>query len=238
MSRLTRIRNRLFSACAIALVAGTFAPRIAIAQGSVAPSNQQNDAAIPVGERLVALDAENARLVDILPDLMKGVGADYALDREATAARVTIHITRARLKDVLNVVAKVSTVPLEVKNEGGLFHFVLKPPPPPAKSPEKTVRRPGPPYNGGDPIAGATSELFTYLIRSEIVLGGRSTGPAPGSLVIQGGGSLSGSRNFSDYGFINGHFTSSSLTIPDINTPWIRSATGGGGYFGPFKTGN
>lgn len=210
--------------------------------GSPAAAQQQGTNTIAVEDRVVALDVENARLGDVLPDMMKSVDADYALDKDIKEFRVTIHITSAKLKDALATMMKISTGPVVVKVEGGLYHFMLGTVAGSSTThaAEKSPRRPGgPPYNGGNPLAAATSELFTYLAGCEPAFSGKSAHPSSGALVARGGASLSGSRNFSSYGFINGNFVGSSSSTPDISRPQATTITGGGGgYFGPIKIGN
>jgi hypothetical protein len=194
------------------------------------------DPALPEN-RLVTVDCENARLVDVLPDLMKSAEADYALDSPIRNVTVSLHATKVPLKDVVAAILKAASAPIQCKTTGGVFHFMPRTEPDkPAESPaEKPApRKPGPRYNGGDPIAAATSELMLFLTSSEIVLGGRNPNAKGFGTFHSGGGSLSGSRNYSNYGFINGTFSSSSYSNPDIGTNSTNTrsngSTGRGGH--------
>jgi hypothetical protein len=191
---------------------------------------------------MVTVDAENERLADVLPDLMKSVGADYSLDGGIKNARVTIHITKAKFKPTLDAMMKVCDLAVTYRVETGLYHFMALADAPAAPRAQASGRseaptRPGPRYNGGDVVSVALSELFQFLSGCEPAFSGRSPFPNNGSLKA-GSGSLSGSRSYSEYGFLNGKLTSSGFQTPDTGNPQSSTSSGGYGYFGPFGSGN
>ena len=180
--------------------------------------------------------------MDVLPDLMKSVGADYSLDGGIRDARVTIHITGAKFKPTLDTMMKVCDMAVTYRVEKGLYHFMAladAPPLPraPATGRPEAPARPGPRYNGGDPLAAAVSDLIQFLSGCEPAFSGKGPYPNNGSLKA-GTSSLSGSRSYSEYGFINGKFSSSSFSTPDMGNPLSSSFGGGYGYFGPISRGN
>lgn len=197
----------------------------------------------PIEDKMVTIDTDNGRLVEILPDLMKSVGADYSVDGGLKNVRVTIHITKAKFKPTLDTMMKVCDFPVTYRVEKGLYHFMAlsdAPPLPAAPLPNLPENAPstkrGPLYNGGDPLAVAVSELFQFLSGCEPAFSGK--GPYPNNGTVHAGtGSLSGSRSYSEYGFINGRFSSSSFETPEMANPQIMSFGGSYGYFGPINNG-
>jgi len=209
--------------------------------GPTSGTGQSGSAAIAIDDKTVTVDAENARLADILPDLMKSVGADYSLDGSVKNAHVTIHINNAKFKPTLDTMMKVSDVPVTYRVVSGLYHFMALADAPalphaPASSRPAAPMRRGPRYNGGDPLAVAVSELIQFLAGSEPAFSGKGPYPNNGSLKA-GSSSLSGSRNFSEYGFQNGQLSSSSFSTPDIGNPQSSTVGTGYGYFGPIGRG-
>ncbi len=224
---------------AAALLTVTAVPTLAIQPPPDSGTQNGADPNAPENH-LVSLDCENARLVDILPDLMKSANADYALDSSIKNVKVSLHVAGVPLKSVVAAIVKAASSPISCKVNLGLFHFTPKTEPdkPADGAPDKPApRRPGPKYNGGDPIAAATSELITFLTGSEIALGGRNPNAQGFGGFRAGGGSLSGSRNYNDYGFINGTFGSSSYSNPDTGANNTSTRGRGGYYFGPFFSG-
>jgi hypothetical protein len=173
---------------------------------------------------------------------MKSVGADFSLDSGIKNAHVTIHIASAKFKPTLDTMMKVCDLAVTYRVEKGLYHFMALADAPalpraPASGRSEAPARPGPRYNGGDPLAVAVSELFQFLSGSEPALSGKGPYPNNGSLKA-GSGSLSGSRSYSEYGFLNGKLSSSSFQTPDMSNPLSSTVGGGYGYFGPTGRGN
>jgi hypothetical protein len=241
--KLSAESNRTRHLPYLTLAISLFAAVALITTGPPACAQPPPDsAATTIENKMVSVDSENSRLSDVLPDLMKTVGADYSLDSTIKNARVTIHITSAKFKPTLDTLMRVCDIPVTYRVEKGLYHFMALADAPPEPHAAPTPRseapsRPGPRYNGGDPLAVAVSELMQFLTGSESALSGKSPFPNNGSQRA-GSGSLSGSRNFSEYGFQNGRLSSSSFQSPDIGNPQISSFGGGYGYFSPMGRGN
>ncbi len=193
-----------------------------------------------IDDRPVTVDADHSRLADILPDLMKSVGADFSVDNSIKNAHVTIHVTQAKFKPTLDTMMKVCDEGVTYVVEKGLYHFMALADAPkasrtPLPSSGEAPRRPGPRYNGGDPVAVAVSELFQFLTGCESAFSGKS--PFPNSGPIKAGtGSVSGSRSYAEYGFLNGTISSSSYETPEMSNP-SSTTYGGYGYFGPIGRG-
>src|SRR5580700_9161349 len=159
----------LITACLVALGGQTQAQTPpGTGNGSSAENGQSGGNTTPIADKIVTVDVENARLADVLPDLMKSVGADYSLDGSIKSAHVTVHIAQAKLKPTLDTMMKVCDMAATYRVENGLYHFMALADAPllpraPAGSRSEAPRRPGPRYNGGDPVAVAVSELFQFL---------------------------------------------------------------------------
>jgi hypothetical protein len=235
----------LLAAACIIVLSGTAVAQTppATGGGQSGGTTQSTGKTTAIEDKLVTIDVENARLADVLPDLMKSVGADYSLDGGIKNAHVTIHIAQAKFKPTLDTMMKVCDTAVTYRVEQGLYHFMaLADAPPLPQAPVAPGRstapaRPGPRYNGGDPLAVAVSELFQFLSGCEPAFSGKGPYPNNGSLKA-GSGSLSGSRNYSEYGFLNGTLSSSSYSTPDISNPQSSTYGTGYGYFGPIGRGN
>lgn len=197
-----------------------------------------------IGDKLVVVDAENQRLVDVLPALMKQVGADYSLDSEIKNVTVSLHLPSAKFQAALDTLMKVASQPVTYKIEDGLYHFMRRTdtsgsqptaPPSTSASTESTGRIP--PYRGDDQLGVMLSDLFQYLGGTDLNF--EDPRSRQGRSLLAGSSSMSGSRNYSSYGFVNGQFTSSSYTDPDIGNPNSSVHTSGGGFnFGPISVRN
>jgi hypothetical protein len=217
------------------LVAFVLAPAVVQAQNPLSGGNGQPPASgSNIGDKQVMVDADNQRLVDVLPALMKQVGADYSLDADIQQVTVSLHLPNAKFQAALDTLMKVATQPVTYKIEDGLYHFMRREDAP-ASSPSGPSSTPsgpgrsGPPYRGDDQIGVALSDLVQYLSGADNRRQGRS--------LLAGSGSFSGSKNFSQYGFVNGHFTSSSYSDPDTGNPNASPHTSGSGFnFGPLSS--
>ncbi len=243
ISSKTRIISGILTSAGVALLIGTCLPASAQAppEGGGKTGDSGSTTKEQTDDKMVSLDAENLRLVDVIPDLMKSANAEFVIDREVKQVRLTIHISKAKLKVTLDSMMKVCNGPVHYKVEDGIYHFIpgaeLEKAPSTADLGAPLVPRVrGPKYNGGDPIEVATSELFQFLTGSEPALSGKS--PFPDGRGIKAGlGNLSGSRSFSEYGFLNGKISHSGYETPDMASPDSSSTTFGYGYFPPIGNG-
>lgn len=109
----------------------------------------------------VTIDAENKRLVEVIPPLMKSVGAEFTIDADVKNTIVSSHLSNVKLQTVLDVLLRSGDIPVQVTFEKGLYHFAKKvetaPEPPrvpstPARPllPEDSVLPPPPPGDQKD----------------------------------------------------------------------------------------
>ena len=101
-------------------------------------------AASKFAEMKVSIDVDRGRLVEVVPKLMKSVGAEFSIDADVKDALVSSHLTNVKLQTVLDVLLRVSTIPVQVTLEKGVYHFSKKPELPP-EAPPPTPRAPAEP---------------------------------------------------------------------------------------------
>jgi len=102
------------------------------------------DAADKLKDVKVTLNADRGNLIDTLRALMNGVKADFVIDDELKAGTATVHFKDVPFKDALTTLVKVSTIPIMVEINDGIYHFRLRPEPPPEEKPAEPLLPPRP----------------------------------------------------------------------------------------------
>ena len=95
-------------------------------------------------EMKVSIDADDGRLVVVVPKLMQSVNAEFTIDAEVKDALVSSHLSKVKLHTVLDVLMRVSSIPVQYTFEKGLYHFSKKVDLPP-EAPPPTPRLPDEP---------------------------------------------------------------------------------------------
>ncbi|HLJ57821.1 MAG TPA: hypothetical protein VKT77_22480 [Chthonomonadaceae bacterium] len=95
------------------------------------PKSDGSDVVDKFRDVKVTVNADKANLVDAIRDLMKSAKADFRIDNELKDGTVSLHLTDMPFKDALATLIKVSTVPVAYETTDGIFHFKLRPEPPP-----------------------------------------------------------------------------------------------------------
>lgn len=169
----THIRKRIGCRSALALLLA-LAGNGAVAQtpAGMPPGDDPNVASFAkFSDTKVNIDAENKRLIEVLPDLMKSAGADFTIDADVKNARISSHLTNIRLQTALDTLMRVSDIPVQYTFEKGLYHFAKKretapePPriPPPADLLPEEPLLPGPPTVQQDEVDVHNVQTYDLL---------------------------------------------------------------------------
>lgn len=122
----TRILGLVGSTGAFALL-GVISGGAALAQagptGMPGNGSAGSPEAFQFAERKVSIDTDGARLVVVIPKLLKSVGADFVIDSDVKDAIVSSHLTNVKLQTALDVLMRVSDIPVQYKFEKGAYRF-------------------------------------------------------------------------------------------------------------------
>ena len=71
----------------------------------------------------VSVDATSERLVVVIPRLLKSVGAEFSIDTDVKNALLSSHVANVKLQTALDVLMRVSDIPVQYTVEKGVYHF-------------------------------------------------------------------------------------------------------------------
>jgi hypothetical protein len=232
----TRVLGLIGSRSALALLwvaSGSVALAQAGPTGTSGSGSTDAVKASKFAEMKVTIDTDRGRLVEVVPPLLKSVGADYVIDAEVKNAVVSSHLTNVKLQTVLDALLRGSSIPVQVTFEKGTYRFSKKtekveaPPeshPPIVHIPGESVLPP-PPTTQDDEIDIHNVQTFDLLR----VLNGLSSGSASPS-AFNGNGSISGYSASSGSGIsANGLRTGGGSAILGGSGSGNSSQNAGGG---------
>ncbi len=150
-------------------------------------------------DKKVSVDADSGRLVDVLPKLLKSVDAEFVISPDVKNALVSGHLTGVKFKTALDLLMRVSNIPVEYRYEDGLFRFTKKVEP----SPTLPEPLPGeavlpPPPRQGEERFDVREVGVENLIRA---LTGGDPSFLPPSPSGYSSGSANGHSSYSSFGF-------------------------------------
>jgi hypothetical protein len=231
----TRFTGRIGVRSALALACMSFggaasaqAPPTGTSVGNAAPPKSDSGGA-PSGtsqfaDRKVSIDLDNARLVVAVPQLLKSVGAEYIIDADVKNAIISSHLTNVKLHTALDVLMRVSSLPVQYTFEKGVYHFSKKVEPPP-ETPSPLPYTPGeavlppPPTSLDETIDVHEVQTFDLLRVLNGVFGTQGTIGDPGA-----NGSLSGYSGASQHGV-----SGKGITAGGIGSVFGTQASGNNG---------
>ena len=133
------VGSRSALALMLALV-GSTASAQAPPPGAPDGSSNGSSGASKFADMKVSIDTDSGRLVEVVPKLLKSVGAEFVVDGDVKNARVSSHLANVRLKIVLDVLMRGSSIPIQYTFDKGVYHFSKKvEPPPEAPAPTPSV---------------------------------------------------------------------------------------------------
>ena len=161
-------------------------------------------------DKKVSIDLDDARLVMAVPQLLKSVGAEYIIDADVKNAVISSHLTSVKLHTALDVLMRVSSLPVQYTFEKGVYHFSKKVEPPleaPASNPYTPGEAvlPPPPSSLDETIDVHEVQTFDLLRVLNGVFGTQGAIGDPGS-----NGSLSGYSSASNRGISGKGITAGS----------------------------
>lgn len=125
----TRVLKLAGSSGALALLwalSGSAASAQAPPAGTLSGGSASSSGASQFAEMKVSIDTDGGRLVEVVPQLLKSVGAEYIIDAEVKNALITSHLANVKLQTALDVLVRVSTIPVQVSFEKGVYRFSKK----------------------------------------------------------------------------------------------------------------
>ncbi len=149
-------------------------------------------------DKKVSVDADGAKLVDVLPKLLKSVGAEFIIAPEVKNALLSGHLTNVKFKSALDLLLRVSTIPVEVTYTEGMFRFSKKVELPAADTtPSSESALPLPPKQG-EAIVDVRKAGTENIIRA---LTGQDPSILPPNPSGYSSGSVTSHSSYSSFGF-------------------------------------
>ena len=133
----------------------------ALAQGTPPGGDSKsgaNEAADKLKDVKITLIVDQENLLQTIRTLMKSAKADFRIDDELNAGKVTVHFRDLPFKDALATIVKVSTLPIAYELKDGIYHFKLRIDPPVVEKPVDTVKPAPQARTGRLPVNELTSD--------------------------------------------------------------------------------